>query len=145
VLGATPYLRKAYGLMWKQRNMAASFKCEIWMLSIASDGKLEDQLLGFALVPLADIVMGDGKLVQEFSQTSTDLFHTPAKFVQLSLSYTGCSSLDVILISSPNKSASRVDDSRNDRVVPSQLEKIVFTDLDVETNKPELSLRNLLL
>jgi hypothetical protein len=113
------------------------------MLSIASDGKLEDQLLGFALVPLADIVMGDGKLVQEFSQTSTDLFHTPAKFVQL-LSYTGCS-LDVILISSPNKSASRVDDSRNDRVVPSQLEKIVFTDLDVETNKPELSLRNLLL
>jgi hypothetical protein len=84
--------------MWKQRNMAVSFKCKIWMLSIASDGKLEDQLLGFALVPLADTVMGDGKLVQEFSQTFTDLFHTPAKFVQLSLSYTGCS-LDVILIS----------------------------------------------
>ncbi|OEL13701.1 hypothetical protein BAE44_0025281 [Dichanthelium oligosanthes] len=91
---------------------------------------LEDQLLGFALVPLADIVMGEGKLVQEFSLTSTDLFHTPAGFVQLSLSYAGCSP-DVMLISSPNNSVSRVDNSGNDCVVPCQLEKIEFPNLNV--------------
>lgn len=38
---------------------------EIWMLSVVSDWKLEDRLFSFALVPLADIVMGDGELVQE--------------------------------------------------------------------------------
>ncbi|CAN6290361.1 unnamed protein product [Urochloa humidicola] len=111
------------------QTVDASLKCEIWMLSRVRN-YLEDQLLGFALVPLADIVMNDGKLVQEFSLTSTDLFHTPAGFVQLSLSYAGCSP-DVILISSPNKSVSRVSDSGNDCTVPSQLEKIEFPDLNV--------------
>ncbi|CAN6296160.1 unnamed protein product [Urochloa humidicola] len=111
------------------QTVDASLKCEIWMLSRVRN-YLEDQLLGFALVPLADIVMGDGKLVQEFSLTSTDLFHTPAGFVQLSLSYAGCSP-DVILISSPNKSVSRVSDSAIDCTVPSQLEKIEFPDLNV--------------
>jgi hypothetical protein len=111
------------------QTVDASLKCEIWMLSRVRN-YLEDQLLGFALVPLADIVMGDGKLVQEFSLTSTDLFHTPAGFVQLSLSYAGCSP-DVILISSPNNSVSRAADSGNDYVVPSQLEKIEFPDLNV--------------
>jgi hypothetical protein len=111
------------------QTVDASLKCEIWMLSRVRN-YLEDQLLGFALVPLADIVTRDGKLVQEFSLTSTDLFHTPAGFVQLSLSYAGCSP-DVILISSPNKSPSGVDDSGNDHVVPSQLENIVFPDLNV--------------
>ncbi|RLN43042.1 hypothetical protein C2845_PM01G06100 [Panicum miliaceum] len=111
------------------QTVDASLKCEIWMLSRVRN-YLEDQLLGFALVPLADIVMGDGKLVQEFSLTSTDLFHTPAGFVQLSMSYAGCSP-DVILIPSPNKSVSRVADSGNDCAVPSQLEKIEFPDLNV--------------
>jgi len=97
------------------QTVDASLKCEIWMLSRVRN-YLEDQLLGFALVPLADIVMRDGKLVQEFSLTSTDLFHTPAGFVQLSLSYAGCSP-DVILISSPKKSPSGMDDSGNDHVI----------------------------
>ena len=111
------------------QTVDASLKCEIWMLSRIRN-YLEDQLLGFALVPLADIVMGNGKLVQEFSLTSTDLFHTPAGFVQLSLSYAGCSP-DIILMSSPNKSVSRVADSGNDCAVPSQIEKIEFPDLNV--------------
>jgi hypothetical protein len=81
------------------QTVDASFKCEIWMLSRVRN-YLEDQLLGFALVPLVDIVIGNGKLVQEFSLTSTDMFHTPAGFVHLSLSYAGCSP-DVVLISSP--------------------------------------------
>ncbi|PWZ06989.1 hypothetical protein Zm00014a_017971 [Zea mays] len=112
------------------QTVDASLKCEIWMLSRVRN-YLEDQLLGFALVPLVDILIGNGKLVQEFSLTSTDLFHTPAGFVHLSLSYAGCSP-DVVLISSPNNSPSTVYDSGIDHVVPSQLEKIVFPDLNVE-------------
>ena len=49
------------------QTVDASLKCEIWMLSRIRN-YLEDQLLGFALVPLADIVMGNGKLVQEFAR-----------------------------------------------------------------------------
>lgn len=111
------------------QTVDASLKCEIWMLSRIRN-YLEDQLLGFALVPLVDIVMGHGKLVQEFSLSSTDLFHTPAGFVQLSLSYIGCSP-DVVIIPSPKKSVSSVADSGNDSVVPCELEKIEFPDLNV--------------
>ncbi|KAL6867678.1 hypothetical protein ACP4OV_015702 [Aristida adscensionis] len=111
------------------RTVDASLKCEIWMLSRVRN-YLEDQLLGFALVPLADIVMGDGKQVQEFSLSSTDLFHTPAGFVQLSLSYSGYSP-DVILIPSRKKSVSRVADSGNDTVATSELEKIEFPDINL--------------
>lgn len=52
---------------------------------------LEDQLLGFALVPLSEVVMRNGKLERDFSLSLTDLFHSPAGFVQLSLSYSGAS------------------------------------------------------
>lgn len=117
------------GLRLDVRTVDASLKCEIWMLSRVRN-YLEDQLLGFALVPLADIVMADGKLVQEFSMTSTDLLHTPAGFVQLSLSYVGCSP-DVIPIPAPNKSALVVNGSGNDSSVPCELEKIEFPDLNV--------------
>ncbi|XP_021772166.1 uncharacterized protein LOC110736289 isoform X2 [Chenopodium quinoa] len=48
---------------------------------------LEDQLLGFALVPISQIVSQGGKIsCQNFSLSSTDLFHSPAGTVQLSLS-----------------------------------------------------------
>ncbi|KAL7186656.1 hypothetical protein ACSBR2_028395 [Camellia fascicularis] len=72
------------------RTIGSSLKCEIWMLSRVRN-YLEDQLLGFALVPLSEVVIKNGKLEKEFSLSSTDLFHSPAGFVQLSLSYTGAS------------------------------------------------------
>lgn len=73
------------------RTVASSLKCEIWMLSKAKS-YLEEQLLGFALVPLADILVADGKLLaQDFSLSSTDLFHSPTGFIWLSLSYAGSS------------------------------------------------------
>lgn len=50
---------------------------------------LEDQLLGFALVPLSEVLINNGELEKEFSLSSTDLFHSPAGFVQLSLKYEG--------------------------------------------------------
>ncbi|CAM8957472.1 unnamed protein product [Rhodiola kirilowii] len=83
------------------QTVDASVKCEIWMLSRVRN-YLEDQLLGFALVPLSDVLNGNGgKLSQEFTLSSTDLFHSPAGFVQLSLSYIGASP-DVIEVSAPH-------------------------------------------
>ncbi|XP_051183298.1 uncharacterized protein [Lolium perenne] len=111
------------------RTVEASLKCEVWMLSRVRN-YLEDQLLGFTVVPLVDILVADGKLAQEFSMSSTDLFHTPAGFVRLSLSYIG-SSPDVIEISSPEKSASAVTDSGNDNLDAAEIEKIEFPDLNM--------------
>lgn len=72
------------------RTVDASLKCEIYMMSRVKN-YLQDQLLGFALVPLSEVLIKDGKLEKEFSLSSTDLFHSPAGFVQLSLAYTGAS------------------------------------------------------
>ncbi|XAR60309.1 hypothetical protein NMG60_11033626 [Bertholletia excelsa] len=69
-------------LAMKVAHKDALLKCEIWMLSRAKN-LMEDQLLGFALVPVSSI---QGKLTQEFSLSSTDLFHSPAGTVKLTLS-----------------------------------------------------------
>ncbi|XP_022988095.1 uncharacterized protein LOC111485445 isoform X1 [Cucurbita maxima] len=66
-------------------HLDSVLKCEIWMLSRARN-YLEDQLLGFALVPLSQIV-GKGKMTENYSLSSTDLFHSPAGTVRLSLSF----------------------------------------------------------
>ncbi|KAH7542191.1 uncharacterized protein LOC107404341 [Ziziphus jujuba] len=62
----------------------AVLKCEIWMLSRARN-YMEDQLLGFALVPISKVVE-NGKMTEDYSLSSTDLFHSPAGTVQLTLS-----------------------------------------------------------
>uniref|UniRef100_A0A0D9VAB6 C2 domain-containing protein n=1 Tax=Leersia perrieri TaxID=77586 RepID=A0A0D9VAB6_9ORYZ len=72
----------------RSRLATDSLKCEVWMRSCAKR-LLDDQLLGFALVPLAAVAAGgDGaKLKGEFfSLSSTDLFHSPAGTIRLSLS-----------------------------------------------------------
>ncbi|CAH1426352.1 unnamed protein product [Lactuca virosa] len=61
---------------------------------------LEHQLLGFALIPLSEILIKNGKLENDFTLSSTDLFNSPSGFVHLSLSYTGASP-DVIAIPPP--------------------------------------------
>lgn len=63
---------------------AAVLKCEIWMMSRARH-YMEDQLLGFALVPISDII-GQDSVTQDYSLSSTDLFHSPAGTVKLTLS-----------------------------------------------------------
>lgn len=67
----------------KVTQVDSILKCEIWMLSRAK-ALMEDQLLGFALVPVSSVV-GKGKITQDFSLSSTDLFHSPAGIVKLSL------------------------------------------------------------
>ncbi|KAL5565879.1 hypothetical protein UlMin_029043 [Ulmus minor] len=71
-------------LRMKITQLDAVLKCEIWMLSRARN-YMEDQLLGFTLVPISQVI-GKGKLTQDYSLSSTDLFHSPAGTVQLSLS-----------------------------------------------------------
>ncbi|KAI5084940.1 hypothetical protein GOP47_0001109 [Adiantum capillus-veneris] len=66
-------------------KLDAVLKCELWMMSCARN-YLEDQLLGFVLVPLSDL-MGMGKQTRDYTLTSTELFHTPAGTVSLSLMF----------------------------------------------------------
>ncbi|CAO1940968.1 unnamed protein product [Urochloa humidicola] len=63
-------------------------KCELWMRSCATRTVLDDQLLGFALVPLAAVADSAGARLdsRDFELSSTDLFHSPAGTVRLSLS-----------------------------------------------------------
>ncbi|KAK8622969.1 hypothetical protein V6N13_117866 [Hibiscus sabdariffa] len=63
------------------RTVDSSLKIEIFMMSRVRN-YLEDQLLGFALVPLSQVLLENGKLEKEFSLSSTDLFHSPSGFVQ---------------------------------------------------------------
>lgn len=71
-------------LRMKITQVDAVLKCEIWMFS-RSRIHMEDQLLGFALVPISQVV-GKGKVTEDYSLSSTDLFHSPAGTVQLTLS-----------------------------------------------------------
>ncbi|KAI3919009.1 hypothetical protein MKW92_052460 [Papaver armeniacum] len=70
-------------LRMKITQLDAVLKCEIWMHSRARNF-MEDQLLGFALVPMSSVA-GKGKVTQDFTLSSTDLFHSPAGTVQLTL------------------------------------------------------------
>jgi hypothetical protein len=104
------------------KTIDSSLKCEVWMLSRVRN-YLEDQLLGFALVPLSEILLENGKIEKEFSLSSTDLFHSPAGFVQLSLSYSGASP-EVIEVSPPLATESNGKDC--------ELDKIEFPDPKLE-------------
>ncbi|KAE8654199.1 hypothetical protein F3Y22_tig00117056pilonHSYRG01101 [Hibiscus syriacus] len=108
------------------RTVDSSLKIEIFMMSRVRN-YLEDQLLGFALVPLSEVLLKNGKLEKEFSLSSTDLFHSPAGFVQLSLAYAGLSPEVMAIPAMPGDVAAdeTVKDSEtNER----ELEKIEFPD-----------------
>ncbi|RDY13006.1 hypothetical protein CR513_02132, partial [Mucuna pruriens] len=117
-------------LQIKVRTVDASLKCEIWMLSRVKN-YLEDQLLGFALVPLSEVLVQNGKLEKEFSLSSTDLFHSPSGFVQLSLSYNGASPDVMAIPALPTKGASAdaaLQDSETSESLARDLDKIEFPD-----------------
>ncbi|KAL2456651.1 Calcium-dependent lipid-binding (CaLB domain) family protein [Forsythia ovata] len=117
----------------------SSLKCEIWMLSRVRT-YLEDQLLGFALVPLSEVLINNGKLEKEFSLSSTDLFHSPAGFVQLSLSYVGASP-DVITIPALPTSVATdavVQDKESPASVSDDFEKIEFPDPKVANENHQM-------
>lgn len=110
------------------RTLECSLKCEIWMMSRVRN-YMEDQLLGFALVPLSKVLVDNGKLDQEFPLSSTDLFHSPAGFVKLSFSYSG-EWPEVIPIPGPPTSgmADKALQDTHPESLPNVLEKIEFPD-----------------
>lgn len=108
------------------RTVDSYLKCEIWMLSRVKN-YLEDQLLGFALVPLSEVLIKNGKLEKEFTLSSTDLFHSPAGFVKLSLSYAGDSPEVMSLASNPIMEDTVITDS----IPCDELDKIEFPDPDI--------------
>ncbi|KAK7276666.1 hypothetical protein RIF29_17810 [Crotalaria pallida] len=69
----------------------------------------EDQLLVFSLVPISQVV-GKGKVTEDYSLSSTDLFHSPAGTVQLTLSldtsFAPYSSMNLVSESAKNSSVS---------------------------------------
>ncbi|KAG8386051.1 hypothetical protein BUALT_Bualt03G0108800 [Buddleja alternifolia] len=109
------------------RKVDSSLKCEIWMLSRVRN-YLEDQLLGFALVPVSEVLLHNGKLDKEFSLSSTDLFHSPAGFVQLSVSYIGAQP-EVFSIPAPSTCVEA--DSVLQHKECNDLDKIEFPDPNV--------------
>ncbi|XP_059442653.1 uncharacterized protein LOC132174917 [Corylus avellana] len=111
----------------------SSLKCEIWMLSRVRN-YLEDQLLGFALVPLSEVLLQNGKLEKEFSLSSTDLLHSPAGFVQLSLSYSGASPEVMAIPAMPTAMATNAteQDTEISESHPSDFDKIEFPDPKID-------------
>ena len=110
------------------QKIESSLRCEIWMLSRIRN-YLEDQLLGFVVVPISDVLIGNGKLAQEFPLSSTELFHTPAGFVQLSLTYTGASPevMEIPISRSLAANSARQDSALADSD-PHEFERIEFPD-----------------
>ncbi|CAN6812846.1 unnamed protein product, partial [Brassica oleracea] len=118
------------------RALDASLKCEIYMMSRVKN-YLEDQLLGFTLVPMSELLFKNGKLEKEFSLSSTDLYHSPAGFVQLSLSYNG-SYPEVMAfpaVSGDDQSGKNQEGSES---VPDELEKIEFPDPNVANENEKM-------
>lgn len=115
-------------------QLDAVLKCEIWMLSRARNF-MEDQLLGFTLVPIS-LLVGKGKVTQDFSLSSTELFHSPAGTVQLSLSLKASLPSDSCISSSPNSSITSevvLLDRKISQVNldPAEYSRIEFPDINV--------------
>ncbi|KAL6656862.1 hypothetical protein ACP70R_004642 [Stipagrostis hirtigluma subsp. patula] len=87
--GRNPVFDQTLRLGVRAGDVDAALRCEVWMLSRVKN-YLEDQLLGFTLVPLPEVVAADGgTLAREFQLSTSDLFQTPSGFLQLELSYIG--------------------------------------------------------
>ncbi|KAH6778574.1 Calcium-dependent lipid-binding family protein [Perilla frutescens var. hirtella] len=135
--GANPVFNENLSL--NVRKVDSSLKCEIWMLSRVRN-YLEDQLLGFTLVPISEVLLQNGKLEKEFSLSSTDLFHSPAGFVQLSVSYIGAQP-EVIPIPAPPTSVetdSITKDTESIKSVPDDMDKIEFPDPKVANENDQM-------
>ncbi|WZZ21242.1 uncharacterized protein LOC106371409 [Brassica napus] len=116
-----------------------SLKCEIYMMSRVRN-YLEDQLLGFTLVPMSELLFKNGQLEKEFALSSSDLYHSPAGFVQLSLSYNG-SYPEVMAFPTMPSSVSVDEATKNPQgseSLPGELDKIEFPDPNVANENEKM-------
>nr|XP_043633846.1 uncharacterized protein LOC122605041 [Erigeron canadensis] len=121
-------------LIIKINQFDAVVKCEMWMLSRAKNF-MEDQLLGFSLVPISLVIGKGNELTQDFSLSSTDLFHSPAGTVKLSLS------LSTALSFNHNIRGSNANSSITSEVVlldPIEYSRIEFPDMNVVKQNQEM-------
>ncbi|KAF2291960.1 hypothetical protein GH714_042302 [Hevea brasiliensis] len=126
-------------LVIKVAQLDAVLKCEIWMLSRARNF-MEDQLLGFALVPISQVV-GKGKVTQDHSLSSTDFFHSPAGTVQLTLSLNTALPLNPSAASNSSISAEVVllDRKISEVIIdPVEYSRIEFPDINVVTENQQM-------
>ncbi|TVU38181.1 hypothetical protein EJB05_11537, partial [Eragrostis curvula] len=143
--GRNPVFDQSLRLGVRAGDVDAALRCEVWMLSRVKN-YLQDQLLGFALVPLAEVVAADGgTLAREFQLTTSDLFQTPSGFLQLELSYIGV--VPEVVPISPTPKPALADPEEPENAAGGgagagaagngkEYEKIVFPDLNlVEENQ----------
>ncbi|XP_077218462.1 uncharacterized protein LOC143852757 [Tasmannia lanceolata] len=130
-------------LRMKITQLDALLKCEIWMLSRARN-YMEDQLLGFALVPLSS-VRGKGKMSQDFTLSSTDLFHSPAGTVKLTLFLSSSMSFNpsTNTYSDPSNSSISsevvlLDRKASDVLDPAEYGRIEFPDINVVSENQQM-------
>ncbi|KAL5196984.1 hypothetical protein ABZP36_000496 [Zizania latifolia] len=141
--GRNPVFDQSLRLGVRAGDVDGALRCEVWMLSRVKN-YLQDQLLGFALVPLPDVVAAEGgTLAREFPLSTNDIFHSHAGFLQLELSYIGVVP-EVVPVSPTPKPA--LADTEETEVVAAgdangkEYEKIEFPDLNlVEENQIMLS------
>lgn len=124
--GRQPVFNEALRL--NVRTFDSSLKCELWMLSRVKN-YLQDQLLGFALVPFSQFVAGNGKAMREFELSTTDIFHSPAGFVSLTISYTGSSEELMVPTSTVGNNLSAYDSKHES--IPCEYANMEFPDLNV--------------
>ncbi|KAH6821187.1 Calcium-dependent lipid-binding family protein [Perilla frutescens var. hirtella] len=100
----------------------SSLRCEVWMLSRIKN-YLEDQLLGFLLLPLSDVVSESGKPAREFELSSSEVFHSPAGFVELSFDCNG-----TVMEMSRSQPSVGADAVPHNTDICYELDKIEFSD-----------------
>lgn len=125
-------------LRMKVTQIDAVLKCEIWMLSRARN-YMEDQLLGFTLVPVSQVI-GKGKLTRDYSLSSTDLFHSPAGTVQLTLSLIPSLSIESSANSSITSEVVLLDQkiSGQGMLDPVEYSSIEFPDINVVSQNQQM-------
>ncbi|KAL0459131.1 UNVERIFIED_CONTAM: hypothetical protein Slati_0540300 [Sesamum latifolium] len=122
-------------LIMKINQVDAVLKCEIWMLSRAKN-YMDDQLLGFALVPISS-VYGKGKVTQDFDLSSTDLFHSPAGTIKLSLSLNAKTPLNNPL-SAPFADSAATPELLLDKKIPDEYSRIEFPDMNIVNQNQQM-------
>ena len=135
--GRNPVFDQSLRLGVRAGDVDAAIRCEVWMLSRVKN-YLQDQLLGFALVPLPEVVAADGgTLARDFPLTTSDLFQTPSGFLQLELSYIGVVPEVVPISPTPKPALADPEEPENNAAGNGkEYEKIEFPDLNlVEENQ----------
>uniref|UniRef100_A0A0E0EDP5 C2 domain-containing protein n=1 Tax=Oryza meridionalis TaxID=40149 RepID=A0A0E0EDP5_9ORYZ len=142
--GRNPVFDQSLRLGVRAGDVDGALRCEVWMLSRVKN-YLQDQLLGFALVPLPDVVAAEGgTLAREFPLSTNDIFHSHAGFLQLELSYIGVVPEVVPISPTPKPALADTEEhgagAGGGAANGKEYEKIEFPDLNlVEENQIMLS------